>query len=251
MIRCILTILSFLGWYNGLTAMGFIIFAFWFGLKLIIRSRFEAKFLFFMCVNLMLASLCYLGWVLDFWSVLITGKNLVNTNGWVGIITAMWLPPAICIEVYGFSKYLLPKDYSKYKINYVTLIIFILLAFMFEFFLFFDTKGSLAVEYPANSGEDLVEIHAIYGSPFFILAAFFIISTLFFGFGFLIKSLQSTGLKRKRYFYLFFNETLFFLSGVLDALISTGIFLIFSRFALIITPLMTFYMTNLMAILHK
>jgi len=183
----------------------------------------------------MLASLCYLGWALDFWLILITGKNLINTNGWVGIITAMWLPPAICIEIYGFSKYLMSKN------RWYIIFIFIVLALIFEFFLFFDTKSSLVVEYPTNPGEDLIEIHTIYGSPLFFLAVIFIISTLFLGFGFLNKSRQSIGLKRKRYFYLFISELLFFFSGVLDALFSPGIFLIFSRLALIITPLLVYY----------
>jgi len=88
--------LNFLGWIDGLTASGVVIFGILFGGFFIYKSRkSNAKILFYLGLANAFAGLMFLGVFLDFLIVLITQTNINNTDGIVGILSYIWMAPAM------------------------------------------------------------------------------------------------------------------------------------------------------------
>ena len=69
--------LTIIGWLNGITAMGILIFGIIFGIFIIYKSRkIEAKLLFLLGIGNILIALVWLGSCCDFLTILITGRNI-------------------------------------------------------------------------------------------------------------------------------------------------------------------------------
>ena len=87
---------------------------------------------------------------------------------------------------------------------------------------------------PTTLGEDLIEDVFEFGSPAGIPFVIFMLSMLIInGFGFLLKSFQSTGIIRKKFLLLSIGIFTFFIFGGLDALIAPGVILIFVRIGVV------------------
>lgn len=218
---------SAIDWLIGGTALSVLIFCLLFGiLTIFYAKKLKARLLYYAGVLIFFTGGFYLGASADFLAVLITGTNIPNEYGLHGILSFMWVAPAVIFAIYLGAE-LIISDKKWYILS-----IYVILSVIFELFLFLDTSGSFNFEIPP--GRELIDSSFVLGSPTFILIAIFLMSALFFnGIGFLIKAIQSTGNLRKKFAFLSTGFIIFVLCGALDSLITPGIWLIVIRFGMI------------------
>ncbi len=217
--------LSYIGWINGLTAVGVLICGCTFGFYFIYQSKKnKAKLLLYLGLAAIFAGLGQLGPVLDLLTILTTNQNLTGPHGLIPTLSFIWLAPCILFAMYLGAELMMSK-----KKNYI-LVIFIVLSIFFELFIFLDPISSFTINYPENPGEDLVDDSLNFGSIPGIITIIFIISALIFlGFGFLQKAIQSTGIIRKQFLFLSIGMFLYIIFAALDGLTTPGIALVFVR----------------------
>lgn len=218
-----------MGWLNGATATGVFVFSCIVGLFFVYKSKKnDAKLLQYLGFTYFFAGLIYFGDFLDFITILITGTNVDNSTGFIGIINWMWFPGVVLFAMYLGAELLTP---NKKKL---IMIIYLILGIVFELFLFFDTANSITYTYPAVAGEDLINDNMVEDSIMFFLTLFFLLSIIvFLGFGFLIKAIQSRGDIRKKFLYLSIGAFVYTIGGIMDGLFSPGVILILIRSAMI------------------
>jgi len=220
--------LDYTGWLDGLSAMGVIISGCFFGFLCIYRSKkLNAKLLTFAGLTILFIGLIYSGPFTDFMSILITGSNL-EFRVYV-ILAYMWIGPGMLLAMYVGAE-LMEIEKKLYIIA-----IYSVLAIIFELFLFFDTMNSFTFTLD-RPGENLIDASFVIGCPMFIIMVVFLLSVLFFnGIGFLIKSIQSTGILRRRFLFLSLGFIVFVLFGTFDSLVAPGITLFFVRICIMIS----------------
>jgi hypothetical protein len=225
--------LSITGWLDGITASGVVIFGVVFGLYFIYHSKkVEAKLLYYVGVLVILAGLAFLGVFLDFLNVIITGKNLDNSFGIIGLLSYVWIAPLIVIGIYIGAELMTPKRKG------LLTGIYIVLMGIFEILLFLDPYGSFDFTYPNKSGEALIDYNLNLGSPAGILMIVFLLSMIvFLGIGFLIKAFQATGEIRKKFLLLSLGVFLYCIFGLFESLTVPGYALIIIRIGYISGPL--------------
>ncbi len=225
--------LSITGWLDGITASGVVIFGIVFGLYFIYHSKkVEAKLLYYVGVLVILAGLAFLGVFLDFLNVIITGKNLDNSFGIIGLLSYVWIAPLIVIGIYIGAELMTPKRKG------LLTGIYIVLMGIFEILLFLDPYGSFDFTYPNKSGEALIDYNLNLGSPAGILMIVFLLSMIvFLGIGFLIKAFQATGEIRKKFLLLSLGVFLYCIFGLFESLTVPGYALIIIRIGYISGPL--------------
>ncbi len=225
--------LSITGWLDGITASGVVIFGIVFGLYFIYHSKkVEAKLLYYVGVLVILAGLAFLGVFLDFLNVIITGKNLDNSFGIIGLLSYVWIAPLIVIGIYIGAELMTPKRKG------LLTGIYIILMGIFEILLFLDPYGSFDFTYPNKSGEALIDYNLNLGSPAGILMIVFLLSMIvFLGIGFLIKAFQATGEIRKKFLLLSLGVFLYCIFGLFESLTVPGYALIIIRIGYISGPL--------------
>ena len=220
--------LDYTGWLDGLSAMGVIISGCFFGFLCIYRAKkLNAKLLTFAGLTILFIGLIYSGPFTDFMSILITGSNL-EFRLYV-ILAYMWIGPGMLLAMYVGAE-LMEIEKKLYIIT-----IYSVLAIIFELFLFFDTMNSFTFTLD-RPGKNLIDASFVIGCPMFILMVVFLLSVLFFnGIGFLIKSIQSTGILRRRFLFLSIGFIVFVLFGTFDSLVAPGITLFFVRICIMIS----------------
>ena len=221
--------LSLQGWLNGLSASGVVISGCAIGLFCIYKSRkSNAKLLFYMGLLILCLGLTFLGNICDFLTIIFTGNNIDNSYGLVGILGWMWGIPAILIGMYIAAELLIPE--KKWHI----VGIYGVLGIIFELFLFLDTMGSFIFINPAKPGEDLIDEIAVVSSPVGIIAAIIFLSAfIFLGFGFLIKSIQSTEVIRKKFLFLSLGFIIWISCGAIESFIGPIITIFIVRIVMI------------------
>lgn len=194
-----------------------------FGLLSIYHAKkLEAKLLYFAGMMVFFTGGFYLGASIDFLTVLLTENNIPNENGLHGILSFMWVAPAVITAMYLGSYLIIPSK------KWYIVSLYLTLAVVFEFFLFIDPLSAFNFEIPP--GRTLIDSSFVYGSITFILIVVFLASALIFtGVGFLIKSIQSTGAVRKRFAFLSIGFIVFVICGALDSLVAPGLGLIIVR----------------------
>lgn len=222
--------LSDVGWLNVISIMGIFIFGCSFGLYFMYQGRkTNVKLLFYMGLGILFNGLWYWG---NFWeslSILITGENFDNVSGinvpyeLQAIMSFIWVPLTIIFVVYVGGELLIPKR-KWYIVGFI-----IFLTLVWELFLFLDPLGSISIYVPTLPGEDLVDEDFIINSLlYFIGFLFSLTSLLFLGIGYLIKSIKSTDILRKKYFYLAIGFILNPMFGMIEGsgIIGVGLFLV-------------------------
>ena len=217
--------LSLQGWLNGVSASGVVIFGCVLGLFYIYESKkTNAKLLFYSGFAIIFASLMWLADLVDFVTILLTGKNMDNSYGLWGILCLMWVPPANLLLIYICAELIIPEK------KWYIVAISVVLGIIYEILLFLDPLSCLTYNYPATSGEDLIDESVVIESPFgiilFIMNGFLVI---FCFFGLLIKAIQSKGVIRKKFSLLLIGQILFFIFAVSDGWFFLGIVLVFTR----------------------
>ncbi|MCK4280624.1 MAG: hypothetical protein KAX10_00795 [Candidatus Lokiarchaeota archaeon] len=229
--------LSNIGWLNGITASGVFIFSCLFGLFFIYKSRrLKLKLLLSLGFVYFFAGLVYSGDVLDFITILITGNNVDNTHGIIGLINWIWFPGAVVFAMYIGAELITPKK------KWLIFSIYLALGIIFEVFFLLNPSGTVTYDNPTSPGEDLINDNLVFESIPSIIALIFLLSIiLFLGVGFLHKSFQSTGIIRRKFLYLSLGSFVYAIGAVLDGLFSPGIILIFIRSAMIGSSWLFYY----------
>jgi len=182
------------------------------------------------------AGLIYTGDFLDFLTILLTQTNIDNSFGIIGLINWMWFPGVVIFAMYLGAELILPEK-KRYIFS-----IYLVLGIIFELFLFLDLSGSITYVNPLNPGEDLINDNLVFESIAGILVLVFLLSILIFdGIGFLIKSIQSTGVIKKNFLLLSLGAFIYIIGGILDGLFSPGISLIFIRSAMALSALLFYF----------
>lgn len=222
-------LISPIGWLDGGTAAMVIILSAFFGLYSAYKSKkLNAKLLLYAGLTIFFIGLLYLGPFTDFLTILITGQNLDNSFGLYGILSYMWIAPALVLAMYIGADLIVPK-HKKIIVG-----IYLILALIFEYFLFTQTMSSFEFLFPPSQGEDLIDSSFVMGSVTFLLIAIFLLSVLIFnGLGFLQKALRSTGELRKKFSSLSFGFILFTICGAFDSLVAPGIALALVRIGMV------------------
>lgn len=140
----------------------------------------------------------FTGIVLDFFTILITGKNLDNTSGIHGILTFLWFAPTLAFGIYIGLEFTLPN--VKKELRYSIWFVYIILAIIFDIFLILDPFGTVDYKTPSRPGENLIDNILIIGSPASILLIFFLTTAIvLYIFRFLYGSVKATGLLREKF----------------------------------------------------
>ena len=219
--------LNFFGWIDGITSSFVVIFGLIFGSFFILRARkIKAKLLVYLGSATIFAGLLFLGVFLDFIFVIITGTNLNNTNGLIGLLSYVWYAPAVILSIYIGVELLLEKK------NWLFLSVYIILSLIFEVFIFIFPMDSFSFEYPLDmdNPETLIDYNINLFSIAGILMAILLIPLLILlGFGFFRKAMQSSGNIRNKFLLLSAGSISFCLFGLLEGLTAPGIAIIFVR----------------------
>ena len=204
---------------NGLSSMAVVISYCGIGLFFIYKSKkTDAKLLIYVSIAGICFGLQYLGSFIDFVTILLTDNNMDNPNGLYGILNQVWLPPAMIFSIYLAAELLIPEK----KWHIVS--IYIVLGIIFELFILLDPMGSFTFVDPESPGEDLIDSQFTFGSPAGIIFIIFFLSFItFWGFGFLYKSVKSTGILRKKFLLLSIGSIYTLTFAIIDSLTSQGI----------------------------
>jgi hypothetical protein len=159
-----------------------------------------------------------------------TGKNVDNSLGIIGLMNWMWFPGAILSAIYLGAEILISKK------KWIIFSIYLILGVLFELFLFLDTAGSITYSNPIVPGQDLINDNLVEDSIVYLIALFYLLSIIILlGFGFLIRAFRSKGIIRKNFLFLSIGAFIYTIGGILDGLFSPGPILIFTRSAMIIS----------------
>ena len=218
------------GWIDGITASGVVIFGIIFGIFFLYKSRKSgARILTILGVVNILAGLMYLGVFTDFLVVLVTENNLDNTYGLVGILSYIWFAPIIILAIYIGAELLVPKK------KWYFMILIIILSAIFEVFFILDPMGTFKFVDPIP-GKTLIDYNVNMDTPAGIIMAILLLTVLIvLGFGFLIKSFQSTGILKKKFLLLSMGSICFCIFGLLEGLTAPGLMVIFVRIGYLIS----------------
>ncbi len=182
-----------------------------------------------MGLTIFFAGLLILGPCCDFLSIILTGRNLDNRYALVGKLSGFSAAPATIFGLYVGAELLIPKK------KWYLVSVFIVLGVLWEILLFLGPMSSFTFTYPDKPGEDVIDTQVNYGTPLFLISIIFLFSLLIFnGLGYLFKSIQSTGMIRRKFLLLSIGYLTYVTCFVLETYISLHIALVIIRFTLII-----------------
>ncbi|MHA1150082.1 MAG: hypothetical protein ACTSR8_17755 [Promethearchaeota archaeon] len=228
--------LSEVGFLEGSTALCVTAFSIIFGIFSSIQGRKkEAALLKVAGLMIFFIGLLWLGPTTDFLWIMISNKNIDNSWGLYGILSYMWVAPAITLAMYIGAE-LLAKEKQK-----MIIVLFVLLSIVFEFILFTSTMESFTFVEPEQPGTELIDSSHNMGYPTFYLIIIFLVSAAIFdGVGFLLKASKTSGVVRKKFLYLGLGFLVFVVCAAFDSLASPGIGLVFVRLG-VITSIILLY----------
>ena len=230
--------LTVFGLIDGITASGVVVFGFIFGVFFLYKARKSgATILTILGFVNILAGLMYLGVFTDFLVVLATETNLDNTYGLVGILSYIWFAPVMILALYIGAELLIPKK------KWYLMVIIIIICIIFDILFFTDPTGTFNfVVDPSSPVKLLIDYNVNMFTPAGIIMAILLLMILIvLGFGFLIKSFQSSGVLRKKFFFLSMGSICFCIFGLLEGLTVPGPMVIFVRIGYLISFWLMYY----------
>ena len=219
--------LSLFGWIIGFLAAFSVIFYGMFGTWIIYRSRkLNANLLSVMGLTIMITGLGYLGVFIDFLTMLTTETHMNKllfaqiSYGFSAVFVFLFL--------YIYAKLMIQEKIRKYFISF-----YLTVSILFLIIIFIDPINSFNITLPGEPDEVLMQSSLAFMSPAFFLAMIALISVFIFCvIGYFYKSMKSSGILKKKYLYLSIGY-LFWISGAsVEALITSGIFIIFVRLSM-------------------
>ena len=198
--------LIFDGWINGIVATGCFIFAMILGLGIIIQARkIHAKLLFLIGINIFLTSFFWIITFFDFLIIIFTNQNLILPDYLIGLVTYMLAPFITLISLYIGAELMMP---TKKKIVVISILI---VSFIFEAVIIFNPIESFIIIYPPVTGTNLITIYL--NTDYLLLLVLYsllsFLGIIYCGFGYLFKSIRSTGVLRGKFLSLSIGYILF------------------------------------------
>ena len=185
--------LSVEGWIYGIYFSTSFALNIIFGFVLIYQSKkIKAKLLFCFGLGWIFNGLAYLGNFVDFLTILLTGTNIDNSYGIVGILCWIWIP-LISLMILKVYIEFLNLRHKKYLFSLV-----IILAIFAEISLFLNPMGSIWYSI-SEPGENVIRDNINLFSPLGIIFIILLFLMLVFGVVIsLIKGILATGILRKK-----------------------------------------------------
>ncbi len=223
--------LSLEGWINAISTICFVIFGVIFGSWVFYKSRkLNARLLSYAGLMILFMALVYLGVFCDAITIIITGNNMPNPFGIIAIMMFIWVPFVIVLAFFITSEIIIPE---KIILKRVLLFISVVSGIIYVLYMLLDPTNSYIFEYPSKSGENLIRWRYVFGSiPFIVITVVVGIIIIFTGIGFTYKIINSQGVVRKKFFYLFLAINLYGILAAIDSLINPGFAQIFIRIGL-------------------
>ncbi|MFX1393807.1 MAG: hypothetical protein ACFFAH_09560 [Promethearchaeota archaeon] len=217
--------------FDGLTATLIVFFGIVFSAIVLYKAKkMEARLLTYGAFMGLFAGLLWMGPCADFISVVFFGQNLSPVELY-GILSYMWVAPLTVVGMYIGGQLMIPEKKK------VVVIFYTILSIIFELFLFLDTRN--AFEFDTSGG--ITDSKFVYGHPCFILIVVFLLSVFFLnGIGSLRKAVQSTGLIRKKFFYMATTFFIFVVVGAFDSLLTPGPILFIMRMGIVFSAFLLY-----------
>ncbi|MFX0102440.1 MAG: hypothetical protein ACFFCS_22935 [Candidatus Hodarchaeota archaeon] len=229
---------SFFGWLDGISAVGVILFTLIVGIYSVAKAiKSKLKLLDVFGIMIIFTGFLYLGPTSEFLCLLFTNSNMDTTYGLYGKLSYMWVFPALICAMY------LGTEFKQSPRQKPMLITYFLLGIVFELLLFLDISGSFTFTFELeNPGQDLVDAQFNFGSPAFILIAFFIMTILFYnGVGALRNAHRSSGTVRRKFQLFAVGFILFSIMAIFDALAAPGPVLFLIRIGMMSSAVSMYY----------
>ncbi len=209
--------LSFHGWIDGISFVVLLVFGIIIGLFFIYESQKSgAKILTYLGLALSIFVLMYLGNLFDFFTVLISGRNLGNEFLSVARIGYVLSSLALlCLGYIGINQMI-----SNLKFGIILFIFFIMITLAYVYMVIFSIENMLTLVYPENPGEELIQDNVNPTAPgMIVLTVGNVILLIFLGFGFLYKAINSESIIKKKSYILSLGFFILFSSFFIEAMI--------------------------------
>ena len=208
--------ISIAGWMNGTSSLLIFLISIAFGIYIIVKSlRYKARLLTYMGLAFIFLGLVYLINIVDFINICLTERNIGKEYVWMAIFSCLCVVFATIFVFLIASEILSPN--RKEILKFIGLFPFYSLITLF----LLDFDNTFEIVYPSKTGENIIEIIFIPTSPGYYIAVFLtIIMLIYFGSGFLIKSLYSSEYIKRRFQYLSFGYSIIAISTILDGIIT-------------------------------
>jgi hypothetical protein len=189
---------------------------------------------------IILGWLFLLGICIDFFTVIITGENMDTPDEWIIILSYIWVTPATLPVFYVGTEIIVPRE--KKILKWIILSFTFILYVTFDVVLIIDPIGSIGYILPNKLGEGLIDDVIILGSPLSIIGIIMSpIYLIFCGFGFLIKSYQSTGVIRKKFLLISIGIVMLSTCIVFEGFFPLGLAMIFVRIGFLVSAFCWFF----------
>ena len=208
-----------------------------------VSRKSDVKLLRYLGIQFILVGLTFIGLVLDFFNILITSKNIDNSNGIVGILYWVFTIPTAIIFMYYTFEIILPEEIfglEKKRFLKWFLSLFTLQSFIILVYIVMNPEDSLTFVYPSPPGSDLIDIN-LSGLISLIILIEWTPIMLFIIIGFFYRGMHSTGVIRRKFFILSVATALFNISSVLDYLELPTIALVFIRIGAFVSAWCWYY----------
>lgn len=231
--------LSIDGWINGISIAFKVSFDFIVAIIFFYKYRKEnVKILFYFAIAYLCGAIVFFPYFFDFMVILSTGINTESSIFYnLAIISFLIVGPFYIMLMFSGIDLLF-----KERRWYIMPFYIILVSLYSSFFIFLNYATSLNLKYPTSAGENLIFIQLSINTPQFIILLIFFISILVFNcFGFLLRSIRSEGIIKKKFQLLSIAFFLFFLAGFFEGLIEPGFYSLFTRIVFESTAFLVYY----------
>ncbi|MFX0075318.1 MAG: B-box zinc finger protein [Candidatus Hermodarchaeota archaeon] len=220
------------GWLNGLTQAGLLIFACVLGIFFISKSKkTKANLLLYLGLGTLGVGFWQLAGTIDFVSILATETNLpIYVDSSNPIHSLFWFFTTLFEFIFGIAfLYYVALHLVVPNKKYYFLALFIIISTAISLLYIFDFNNNI-VTTDINLGEDIINTLAIMGSPIFYLMIADVL--LFFGFnviGLILKSIQSKGIVKNKFLELSIGNLLLLAFFVVYAVVPDTILKLIMR----------------------
>lgn len=220
--------LSLFGWLNGISATLIILSAGIFGLTMAFQSKNKnSNLLLFGGLMGFFAGMMWLGPAADFFSVLMTGQNLPDEKIYA-VLTFMWVLPLLVVTMFVGGELMLEK-----KNKYILVSLSAIIGIIFELFLFMDLNAAVKDCADPNGAELYDTSIEIGHQTFYLIAIGLGLLFVFVVIGGYRQGLRTTGILRKRFFYMATAILLFIPIAIVDAFFEPVLFVLAMRFLMV------------------
>ncbi|MGQ4872720.1 MAG: hypothetical protein ACP6IY_01475 [Promethearchaeia archaeon] len=216
---------SILFWIDGITGSLVVILGILFGIFFYYEGyKKNAKLLKKLCYVSAFAGLLYLGVLVDFISLLFTGKNFPNEFGQVALLSYIWFPLVMVVAINLASQIQFEEKTKYFMIPYI------ILGIIFYILIFIDPLGSFYFGFYENESIKLIDYNinmtSIAGIFLLIMLAPVIIA---FAGGLIYHAMKTTGVLRKKFLIMALGAFFYGVFGSLEGFTQPGVMVIIVR----------------------